>query len=239
MAFGNLIGGVLAAVANTVAPSYSDGALIPLSTDLNGNLRVAGSFTGTVTEASIGATGAAVPASANYAGMNVAGILTGLTGSAVGLKVDASGATIPVNGTKSNNAAAPGSNNIGTLGAVSNAAQQTWTEGNQVGLSVDLNGNLRTSLAPFYVSPGAPISVSVTTVSASATVVGGAWYRVACDSAMFFRIGTGATTALTTDSKIFGPSIEEIAIPSTANTVAFIMTSGTGSVTLTQIYRYQ
>ena len=44
-------------------------------------------------------TGAAVPANGLYVGMNVAGNLTGLTGTANGLKVDGSAVTQPVNGT--------------------------------------------------------------------------------------------------------------------------------------------
>lgn len=46
-----------------------------------------------------GATGAAVPANAIYVGMNVAGNLTGLVGTANGLKVDGSAVTQPVSGT--------------------------------------------------------------------------------------------------------------------------------------------
>lgn len=47
-------------------------------------------------------------------------------------------------GTLTNNNAAPGSANVGVLAAVANAAAPTWTEGNQVLLSSDLAGNLRT-----------------------------------------------------------------------------------------------
>jgi hypothetical protein len=48
-------------------------------------------------------------------------------------------------GTKTNNAAAPGTNNVGALIAVANAAAPTWVEGNEVLASVDLAGNLRVS----------------------------------------------------------------------------------------------
>lgn len=56
---------------------------------------------GTVTAsfAAVGTTGAAVPASAAYMGMNVGGNLTGLAGTANGLKVDGSAVTQPVSGT--------------------------------------------------------------------------------------------------------------------------------------------
>jgi hypothetical protein len=56
---------------------------------------------GTFSDPSVGATGAAVPASATYAGMTVAGILTGLTGTANGLKVDGSAVTQPISGSVS------------------------------------------------------------------------------------------------------------------------------------------
>jgi hypothetical protein len=53
------------------------------------------------------------------------------------------GATV-VTGTLSNNTAPPGPNNVGVLPAVANAAAPTYIEGNQVLLSTDLSGNLRT-----------------------------------------------------------------------------------------------
>jgi hypothetical protein len=48
-----------------------------------------------------------------------------------------------VAGNLTNNNAAPGANNIGTLSALANAANPTWTEADQVLLSEDLSGNLR------------------------------------------------------------------------------------------------
>ena len=53
--------------------------------------------------------------------------------------------TVTVQGAKTNNNAAPGTNNIGTLPCVATAAAPSYTEGNQVGCSTDLSGNLRTS----------------------------------------------------------------------------------------------
>ncbi len=53
----------------------------------------------TATNPSVGVTGTSVPADATYAGMNVSGNLTGLVGTANGLKVDGSAVTQPVNGT--------------------------------------------------------------------------------------------------------------------------------------------
>lgn len=53
--------------------------------------------------------------------------------------------TTPLNvqGGKTNNNAAPGATNFGTLDSLANAAPPTWTEGDQVALSQDLGGNVR------------------------------------------------------------------------------------------------
>ena len=48
-----------------------------------------------------------------------------------------------VAGGKTNNNAAPGATNLGTLSALANASTPSWTEGNLVALSTDLAGNLR------------------------------------------------------------------------------------------------
>lgn len=48
-------------------------------------------------------------------------------------------------GLKGNNTDTPGSTNLGVLPAVATASAPTYTEGNQVALSVDLNGNLRST----------------------------------------------------------------------------------------------
>ena len=56
-----------------------------------------------------------------------------------------SGSGISIQGSKSNNTAAPGATNIGTLPAIATAAAPSYTEGYQVGLSTDLSGALRVS----------------------------------------------------------------------------------------------
>lgn len=48
-------------------------------------------------------------------------------------------------GTKTHNAGVPAATNVGTLPAIATAAAATYIEGNQVGLSTDLAGNLRIS----------------------------------------------------------------------------------------------
>lgn len=49
----------------------------------------------------------------------------------------------PVKGLKTNNNAAPGADNVGTLPAVATTSAPSYTTGNQVALSTDLTGNLR------------------------------------------------------------------------------------------------
>lgn len=51
-----------------------------------------------------------------------------------------------VAGNKTNNNASPGATNMGVLPGIANAAVQTWTEGDQVLESMDLQGNQRTTL---------------------------------------------------------------------------------------------
>lgn len=68
-------------------------------------------------------------------------------------KVDASGSSVTASvtgsvtaaGAKSHNAVVPGATNLGTLPAIATAAAPTYVEGNQVGLSTDLAGNVRIS----------------------------------------------------------------------------------------------
>jgi hypothetical protein len=82
---------------------------------------------------------AALPAGSNVIGHVIAdsGSTTAVT------QATASNLNATVVGTKTNNNAAPGATNVGTLPAVANAAAQSWTEGDQVALSVDLSGHQR------------------------------------------------------------------------------------------------
>lgn len=86
--------GTLPAVATAAAPTYTEGNQAALSTDLTGAVRITGSIS--ASNPSVSATGAAVPGSATYGGMDVGGNLTGLTGTANGLKVDGSAVVQPV-----------------------------------------------------------------------------------------------------------------------------------------------
>lgn len=54
---------------------------------------------------------------------------------------------VNVVGTKTNNNAVPGATNVGALVGIANAAQQSWTEGDQILESMDLKGNQRTRIS--------------------------------------------------------------------------------------------
>jgi hypothetical protein len=83
------------------------------------------------------------------------------------------GGATPVEGTKSNDNAPPGSNNLGTLPAVATAVAPTHTEGNQVALSTDLSGSLRTAGGggggAVTIADGADVNAGSTTDAAVTT----------------------------------------------------------------------
>src|SRR6185312_9623512 len=65
---------------NAVTPSLSDGDVVAFQFDSAGNLLVKTVNTGSGSNPAAGATGSAVPADADYQGVNVGGTLTGVTG---------------------------------------------------------------------------------------------------------------------------------------------------------------
>jgi len=80
-------------------PGSQTGGLLTVQGDPSGTpIPISGAIT--ATNPSVSTTGSSVPASATYAGMNVSGNLTGLTGTSNGLKVDGSAVTQPVNVTQ-------------------------------------------------------------------------------------------------------------------------------------------
>ena len=110
--------------------------------------------------------------------------------------------TVTVAGNKTNNNAAPGATNIGVLGAIANAMAPTWTEGNQVGLSVDLAGALRVG------------SHAVTDGGGSLTVDG----TVAATQSGTWNIGTVTTlTSITNTVTVAGGKTNNNAAPGATN----------------------
>lgn len=80
------------------------------------SVSIAGSIT--ASNPSVAPTGAAVPADATYVAVNVGGNLTGLVGTANGLKVDGSAVTQPVSGTVTVQQATAGNLNATVVGSV-------------------------------------------------------------------------------------------------------------------------
>jgi hypothetical protein len=100
-------------------------------------------------------------------------------------------------GAKTNNNAAPGATNLGTLPALANAANPSWTEGNQVAASVLLNGHLRVrqQTSPTGTSTNVASSATNVTLLASNTARVGA--TIFNDSTQNLFVKFGATASLT------------------------------------------
>jgi hypothetical protein len=159
-------GGNLATLAGTVTAARA--AVNPISgqAGVAGNTGVVGATTQRVTLA----TDVALPTGTNSIGAVTQGTASNLKTEIWGAAKGASAAAAPTvasidanhaglevaayqigawsvteSGSKSNNTAAPGATNVGTLPGVATAAAPSYTEGNQVALSTDLTGALRVS----------------------------------------------------------------------------------------------
>lgn len=133
----------------TVPPTLTTGQMVAGQTDVNGNLKVT-VVAGGGSNASVGTTAAAVPGSATYAGMNVSGNLTGLTGTANGLKVDGSAVTQPVSGTVG---LAAGAAAIGTVNPTTATLWGILTQGSTTsGEVAQLMMGAATTSAPTYIT---------------------------------------------------------------------------------------
>jgi len=181
--------GSLTVVANAAAPSWTEGNLVTLSSDLNGWLRTTSLQAGIPTAAApntavqvagsdgtnlrvpfIDPNGRVLINGAGSAGSAVGGVLT--------VQGVASMTPIVVNGDRTNNSAAPNATNIGALTVRANAAAPSWTEGNLVTLSSDLNGNLRITGAVTGTKTNnnaAPGAINLGVLPAVANAVAPAW----------------------------------------------------------------
>jgi hypothetical protein len=152
--------GVLGAIAETAynTVTYTTGDMVLPVTDLHGAFNedlqaVAGVQLGATSVVAYGSTPAAVNVEAVNAFVTNTVPITfntgagntnaSFTGTSLNVNVTDFPATQVIVGNKSNNSVAPGSTNLGVLPAIANAATQTWTEGDQVLLSVDLSGRQR------------------------------------------------------------------------------------------------
>lgn len=95
---------------------------------------------GSGSNASVGSTGSAVPGSGTYIAANNGGTLTGLASDSAGLKVDASGQTVPVSGTFWQTTQ-PVSGTITANQGIANTAANAWTVTPVIGGAVNASGN--------------------------------------------------------------------------------------------------
>jgi hypothetical protein len=109
--------------------------------------------------------------------------------------------TVTVQGAKTNNNAAPGATNIGTLPCIANAAAPSYTEGNQVGCSENLNGATRTIEQNFVATANndgscASGAVSFTAIASNASRTWLAvWASPANTDDVYLKLGAVATNA--------------------------------------------
>jgi hypothetical protein len=168
--------GTIPALANAASPTWVEGNQVLESVDLTGRQRVRGTLTNNnaapTADLEETMTAIATTAAPSYTNNNAVMLSTDLTGN---LRV-----TPTAIGTLTNNNAAPGAVNLGVLPALANAVAPTWTEGDQVLLSVDLKGAQR--INQFEVA-------GVATVAASAGVQ---------------KVGISGATGATLDGVITG-----------------------------------
>ena len=160
---------VIAAVANTSAPTYTTGDMVPLSTDTSGNLRITGSIS--ASNPSVSTTAAAVPTSATFVGGEVQALQSGLTAgdlyplsltTAGLLRVDGSNVTQPVSGTVTANQ--------GTANTLANAWPHEITDGTHGPAAVKAASTAAVATDPALVvaiSPNNSLSLSAQDVTAT------------------------------------------------------------------------
>lgn len=220
---------VLAALANTAAPTWTNGNMAPLSVDTAGALRVTGTVT--AANASVSATGAAPPASATYIGGSVTtaapayttGQMSALSLTTTGLlRVDGSGVTQPVSGTITANvgttgglaldatlakltiaqSTALGANTQALVGGSVTTAAPTYTTGNINPLSLTTAGALRTDSS----ATTQPVSGTVTSnigttngLALDATLTGGTQRTKITDGTTNAAVKAASTAAVAAD----------------------------------------
>jgi hypothetical protein len=160
---------VIAAVANTSAPTYTTGDMVPLSTDTSGNLRITGSIS--ASNPSVSTTAAAVPTSATFVGGEVQALQSGLTAgdlyplsltTAALLRVDGSNVTQPVSGTVTANQ--------GTANTLANAWTTEITDGTHGPAAIKAASTAAVATDPALVvaiSPNNSLSLSAQDVTAT------------------------------------------------------------------------
>lgn len=193
-------------------------------------INISGSIS--ATNPSVGTTGSVAPTSATEIGIIVGSNLVGVSATN----------PIPVSGTISsgsltNNNAAPGVNNQGVLPAVANAANPSWTEGNQVLESVDLSGNQRVKVNA-ALPAGTNVIGHIIADTGSTTVVTGNVTVVQPTGTNLHAVIDSGT--LTTVSTVTAVTAITNALPAGSNVIGHVIadtgstTAVTGNVTVVQ-----
>jgi hypothetical protein len=187
---------VIVGRANTAAPTWTDGYMVPLSVDTAGALRITGSIS--ATNPSVSTNGSAVPASSTYIGGEVTtaapaytnGTLDALSLTTSGaLRIDGSAVTQPVSGTVTAN--------IGTSGSLaleSTQAKVTIAQGSALGSNTQtMVGGSVTTAAPTYTT-GNINPLSLTT--SGALRIDGSGVTQPVSGTVTANIGTSGSLAL-------------------------------------------
>lgn len=133
---------------------------------------------------------------------------------------------IPIVGNKTNNAAVPGATNVGVLPALANAAVPTWTEGDLVVESVDLQGNQRVTVAGNTVVLSGQQSVTGSAVALATNTT-----KAACVKALvsnLINVFVGPSGITTSTGYLLAPG-ESVCLPATNTNLLFVIASTTGA----------
>jgi hypothetical protein len=128
------------------------------------------------------------------------------------IAIDGSATTQPVSGTVTavgsltNNNAAPATTNIGVLPALANAANPTWTEGDQVLASVDLSGHQRVvttgPTAGGVAATGNPVQIGAVYNSSLPTYTTGQTAQLQSNTKGALQIAIGVGQTAIADNKL-------------------------------------
>ena len=131
-------------------------------------------------------------------------------------------------GTKTNNNAAPGADNVGVLPGLANAAAPSYTEGDQVLASLDLAGNLRTLSA---IAGNSAILSDQQAVTGSAVALATHATRSVCVKALvsnMINVFVGPAGVTTANGFLLAPG-ESFCIPANNTNLFFVIASTTGA----------
>lgn len=204
-------------------------AIVPISVDVNGFVNVNATFSGTISgNAAAGPTGSTVPSNADYIGLNIAGILTGLSGvsltnanAATVAVVDGSGNQITSfgGGAQFADNAASGATPTGTL-------SMGWDSANSKirALKVDATQSLLVSISNFPATQPVSGTVSVTGF-ANPLPVTGTFFQATQPVSIAAAVTVTQSTAANLNATVIFGSPQHVIIDSA--TLGTVVISGT------------